>query len=217
LNSIIGFSEMMSSGVMGKLPDTYGEYSRFITSSGHHLLNIINDILDLSKIEAGMLKLEEEDVNLDREVSDVLAMLQDAACKNGNELHNMLDRNVNFVLSADRMRIKQVLLNILGNAIKFTHDGTVKVEANVEDGAVVLMISDTGIGMSKQDIEIALRPFGQVDGQHLNKRYEGTGLGLSLAEQLMEMHSGALEIDSVLAMGTVVRLRFPAVRTRNLV
>jgi len=213
LNSIIGFSEMMTSGVMGKLPDTYGEYASFITSSGHHLLNIVNDILDLSKIEAGMLTLDEEEVNLGRETAEVLTMLQDRATKNGNELRNNLDRSIGYILRADRMRIKQVLLNLLSNAIKFTHNGTITVEAKIEDGATCLMISDTGIGMTQQDIEVALKPFGQVDGQHLNKRYEGTGLGLPLAGQLMEMHGGTLQIDSAIAKGTTIQLRFPADRT----
>lgn len=213
LNSIIGFSEMMTSGVMGKLPDTYSEYASFITSSGHHLLNIVNDILDLSKIEAGMLTLDEEEINLGRETAEVLAMLQDRATKNGNELFNNLDRSVGYVLRGDRMRIKQVLLNLLSNAIKFTHNGTISVEAKIEDGAINLMISDTGIGMTKQDIEIALMPFGQVDGHHLSKRYEGTGLGLPLAGQLMEMHDGTLQIESAIAKGTTIRLSFPADRT----
>ena len=213
LNSIIGFSEMMSSGVMGKLPDKYEEYSHFISSSGHHLLNIINDILDLSKIEAGMLQLEEEEVHLEREVMEVLSMLQDQAFKNDNELHNKLEIDGIYVVRADRMRIKQVLLNIVSNAVKFTHGGVVRAEASLVDGAIALTIVDTGIGMTQRDIEIALRPFGQVDGQHLNKRYEGTGLGLPLAEQLMEMHGGKLVIDSTPGKGTSISMVFPPERT----
>ena len=213
LNSIIGFSEMMSSGVMGKLPEKYEEYSHFISSSGHHLLNIINDILDLSKIEAGMLQLEEEEVHLEREVMEVLSMLQDQAFKNDNELHNKLVLDGTYVVRADRMRIKQVLLNIISNAVKFTHGGVVKAEASLAEGAIVLTITDTGIGMTQRDIEVALRPFGQVDGQHLNKRYEGTGLGLPLAEQLMEMHGGKLVIDSTPGKGTSISMVFPAERT----
>lgn len=213
LNSIIGFSEMMSSGVMGKLPEKYEEYSHFISSSGHHLLNIINDILDLSKIEAGMLQLEEEEVHLEREVMEVLSMLQDQAFKNDNELHNKLELDGLYVVRADRMRIKQVLLNIVSNAVKFTHGGVVRAEASVVDGAIVLTITDSGIGMTPRDIEIALRPFGQVDGQHLNKRYEGTGLGLPLAEQLMEMHGGKLVIDSTPGKGTSISMVFPPERT----
>ena len=213
LNSIIGFSEMMSSGVMGKLPDKYEEYSHFISSSGHHLLNIINDILDLSKIEAGMLQLEEEEVHLEREVMEVLSMLQDQAFKNDNELHNKLELDGIYVVRADRMRIKQVLLNIVSNAVKFTHGGVVRAEASLVDGAIALTIVDTGIGMTQRDIEIALRPFGQVDGQHLNKRYEGTGLGLPLAEQLMEMHDGKLVIDSTPGKGTTISMVFPSERT----
>lgn len=213
LNSIIGFSEMMSSGIMGKLPKTYEEYSGFISSSGHHLLNIINDILDLSKIEAGMLSLDECEVQLGREVMEALSMLQEQAFKNDNHLENKLDKESHFIVRGDRMRIKQVLLNIISNAIKFTEGGSINVEARLDDGRVVLSVHDTGIGMSRDEIDLALRPFGQVDGRHLNKRYEGTGLGLPLAEQLMKMHDGMLKIESVPGQGTTVELIFPEKRT----
>lgn len=217
LNSIIGFSEMMSSGVMGALPDQYAEYSTFITSSGHHLLNIINDILDLSKIEAGMLSLDESEVDLGQEISEVVIMLQGQAFKNDNQLLDQLDPTVALKLNGDRMRIKQVLLNVISNAVKFTHNGTITVNvADTEDGAIALAISDTGIGMSADDIQLALRPFGQVDGQHLNKRYEGTGLGLPLADKLMEMHDGRLQIESAPGEGTMVLLTFPPRRTLSI-
>ena len=213
LNSIIGFSEMMSSGVMGGLPKQYAEYSTFITSSGHHLLNIINDILDLSKIEADMLQLDESEVNLRREISEVVMMIKDQAFKNNNQLLNKLDPTVELKLNGDRMRIKQVLLNVISNAVKFTHDGTISVDVIVADNAITLTITDTGIGMTDADIELALRPFGQVDGHHLNKRYEGTGLGLPLADKLMQMHDAKLSIESVPGEGTTVLLAFPQNRT----
>jgi len=212
LNSIIGFSEMMSSGVMGNLPTQYEEYSSFITNSGHHLLNIINDILDLSKIEAGMLRLDEEEVNLSREVSEVVTMLNEQAFKNNNTLCNNLHADSVLKLTGDRMRIKQVLLNVVNNAIKFTHGGTVTVDAHTKDGTLNITVCDTGIGMTADEIDLALRPFGQVDGQHLRKRYDGTGLGLPLAEQLMLMHDGVLMIDSTPHEGTTVTLTFPAQR-----
>gem|GEM_PF-1686350 len=213
LNSIIGFSEMMTSGVMGVLPPKLQEYSSFITTSGHNLLNIVNDILDLSKIEAGMLQLEEGDVHLNREVKEVLSMLHTQALKNDNTLNNRLGEGLPFILRGDRMRLKQVLLNILSNALKFTQDGDVNIEGAYVEGAIVLKIIDTGIGMSLHDINVALSPFGQVDGHHLSKRYEGTGLGLPLAVQLMEMHGGHLSIESTPGQGTCVILKFPPERT----
>jgi len=212
LNSIIGFSEMMSSEVMGSLPDKYIEYANFISSSGHHLLNIISDILDLSKIEAGMLKLNEEQIHLRQEVLEVITIMQTQARKNNNQLINLIPPNVPCQLYGDRMRIKQVLLNVISNALKFTHGGEVKVNLEHHDGATVLTVTDNGIGMTPDELEIALRPFGQVDGQHLNKRYEGTGLGLPLVDQLMEMHGGELTIESARGEGTVVSLRFPKTR-----
>lgn len=213
LNSIIGFSEMMTSGVMGVLPPKLMEYSSFITTSGHKLLNIVNDILDLSKIDAGLLTLEESDVHLNREVKEVLSMLQTQALKNNNVLNNRLGEGLPLILQGDRMRLKQVLLNILSNALKFTQGGVVNIEGACVDGAITLKIIDNGIGMSPHDIDVALSPFGQVDGHHLSKRYEGTGLGLPLAAQLMEMHGGHLSIESTLGRGTSVILKFPPERT----
>ena len=213
LNSIIGFSEMMTSEVMGKLPDTYTEYAGFITSSGHHLLNIINDLLDLSKIEAGMMKLDETQFNLTSAIAEVVLMLKEQAHKNGNTIATFSDETGGLRMRGDRLRVKQVLLNVIGNAVKFTKDGQVKVESQYDNGAIVLHVIDTGIGMSKHDIVIALSPFGQVDGHYLSRRFEGTGLGLPLAEQLMGMHGGVLEIQSEMGKGTMVTLRFPADRT----
>ena len=213
LNSIIGFSEMMSSGVIAKLPDQLAEYTQYITKSGHHLLNIINDILDLSKIEAGMLKLDEAPVNVHHEMEEVMAMVRRQISAGDNVLVEEFDRDKHYHLLGDRMRIKQVLLNLLSNAAKFTQAGTVTLKAEVVDGSIVIRVKDTGIGMSENDIKTALSPFGQVDGQHLSKRYEGTGLGLPLAEQLMSLHGGRLEIKSEIGVGTTVSMIFPAERT----
>ncbi|MEG3617567.1 ATP-binding protein [Magnetovibrio sp. PR-2] len=213
LNSIIGFSEMMSSGVIAKLPDQLSEYTQFIAQSGHHLLNIINDILDLSKIEAGMLTLDDGPVNVRKEVEEVMDMVRSQVTAGDNALIEEFDETGSYILLGDRLRIKQVLLNLLGNAAKFTQSGEVTLQGCVVDGSIVIRVKDTGIGMSQEDIKTALSPFGQVDGQHLSKRYEGTGLGLPLAEQLMELHGGKLEIDSQLGEGTTVSMVFPAERT----
>lgn len=213
MNSIIGFSEMMTSEVMGKLPETYLEYAGFIGSSGHHLLNIINDLLDLSKIEAGMMTLDEADVDLSVTVSEVALLLSEMTRKNGNQLITHIATEKALRMRGDRLRVKQVLVNVIGNALKFTSQGQVTVEAEITDGALVVSVRDTGIGMNDEDIRIALSPFGQVDGSHLVKRFEGTGLGLPLAEQLMAMHDGKMEIHSQIGEGTTVTLRFPAERT----
>ena len=213
LNSIIGFSEMMSSQMMGSLPKTYQDYTGFISTSGHHLLNIINDLLDLSKIEAGMMTLDETEINLVATVPEVVLMLRELADKNGNEVTARQDSEHDLRLRGDRLRIKQVLVNVIGNALKFTQQGRVTVETYSEGDGLAMRITDTGMGMSEHDILIALSPFGQVDGNHLSKRFEGTGLGLPLAQQLMEMHGGWMEIESTVGKGTIVTLHFPAERT----
>lgn len=213
LNAIIGFSEMMSSEMMGELPDTYMEYAGFITSSGNHLLNIINDILDLSKIEAGMMELDECEFDLRNTVTDVLQMLNALAVKNANTIEVTCNAKAGIQLKGDRLRIKQVLVNVIGNALKFTHNGTVEIITQMEGQGLTVLVRDSGIGMSDRDIRVALSPFGQVDGNHLSKRFEGTGLGLPLAEQLMEMHHGSLDIQSEVGKGTTVTLRFPPERS----
>ncbi|WP_142848870.1 PAS domain-containing hybrid sensor histidine kinase/response regulator [Telmatospirillum sp. J64-1] len=209
LNAIIGFSDMMRSEVFGPLGSPrYREYLADIAQSGGHLLAVINDILDLAKVEAGKFELRCEKVMLSCVVEAVMRLLQDRAAEAGVALSADI-APVLPVLDADPLRIKQVLLNLIANSIKFTPPGgSVDVSVCAEEGGVLITVADTGIGMSPEGLARALQPFGQVDSR-LSRRYGGTGLGLPLAKSFVELHGGRMEIDSREGEGTVVRLRFP--------
>jgi len=212
LNAILGFSEILKDELLGPLgDDRYREYASDILYSGKHLLNVINDILDLTKIEAGHL-------DLDARPFDVVSML--AACERyfassvaraGIELNIELPEG-ELTLCADPTRIKQILLNLLSNAIKFTSVGEVRLRTGRGvGGAFYFSVSDTGIGMSEEDQSRAMLPFQQIDTS-LARRYEGTGLGLTLTKSLVEMHGGWLELTSELGKGTVVTVHLPQSR-----
>ncbi len=210
LNSIIGFSELLKAGVYGDLGDPrYGEYAGFIHQSGQHLLRVINDILDLSKVEAGMLDLDMSRVDVGDVIARSASLVRDRAEKAGLKL--VVPTNV--VLPpciADETKLKQILLNLLSNAIKFTPSGgEVRVIARLDDqNRIEIAVCDTGIGMAQADIPKALSPFGQVDNV-MTRRHEGTGLGLPLTKHLVDLHGGTLEIESAPGAGTTVRVRLP--------
>ncbi len=220
LNSIIGFSEMMTSGTMGRNVQSYCEYAGYISSSGHHLLHLINDLLDLSKVESGTIKLDETEVDMGLMANEVAHMLEDVKFNHANkvfiDVHGDGHGDGKLRINADRLRIKQVVLNVMNNALSYMQNGTVRVEVCNENGAIVMRISDTGDGMSPSDIKTALSPFAQGEDRKLSKRFEGTGFGLFLSERLMEMHDGRLEIESRPGVGTTVTLRFPSARTVQL-
>jgi signal transduction histidine kinase len=209
LNAIIGFSEMMLAEVFGPLGNTqYRDYSADIHNSGRHLLEIINDILDVSKIEVGQMELVREAVPVVPLAEASLRLVRERAHRANIALRTALAPNLPDVL-ADPRRVKQILLNLLSNAVKFTApEGVVTLGAWQEGHEVVFAVEDTGIGMSEAEMAVALRPFGQVDGQ-LARKYDGTGLGLPLARSLAELHGGALEIVSRKGEGTTVRVRLP--------
>jgi len=190
----------------------YREYAKDIHDSGRHLLSLINDILDVSKIEAGKFTLHEEPVSLPKDVTSALRFVRERARMGRLTLNADLPYDLPLVL-ADERSMKQVLLNLLTNAVKFTPEGgTVTVRADCSaDGEVRLSVADTGIGMSKEDLPRAMESFGQVDSD-LSRRYEGTGLGLPLAKRLVEMHDGRFEIESEPDRGTVVTVILPASR-----
>ena len=213
LNAIIGFSDIMSSEMLGPLGNArYYEYSKDIHASGTHLLNIINDILDLSKVEAGKLELHESDIDVSELIEATLPLVRERAEANNLTLttdvpHDLPD------LYADPRALKQILANLISNAIKFTEPGGhVAITAAYEGGQIALCVVDTGIGIAKKDLPTVLQAFGQVDGG-LTRRHQGTGLGLHLVQVLVELHGGAFEIDSEPGQGTRVTVRFPAVRT----
>ncbi len=214
LNAIIGFADMLRLRLLGPLTDRQAEQVDDILHSGEHLLEIIGDILDLAKIEAGGTDLNEENIDLYGTVEAALRLVHDRAAAAGlsavNELEPQQPR-----LYADPRMVKQVLINLLDNAIKFSAaDGLVRVTAERREGALALVVSDNGIGMATEDIPRALAAFGQVDDP-TTRRYPGTGLGLPIVKSLMELHDGRLEIDSSPGVGTTATVVFPAARVRD--
>ena len=214
LNAVIGFSDMIRDGIgTGATPEKLTEYAGHINESGRHLLAILNDILDLSKVEAGKLELYEEEIDPGAVVTSCAAMMRSRAERGGLTLTADVPPGLPLLM-ADERKLKQVLLNLLSNAIKFTKPGgrvTAAVRAG-DTGAVTITVSDTGIGIAKEDIAIALAPFSQIDSA-LNRRFEGTGLGLPLAKALTELHQGEFGIASGPDQGTRVTVSFPAARS----
>jgi signal transduction histidine kinase len=213
LNAIMGFSEMMRRQIFGPVGDTrYDVYSSIIHESGEHLLNLINDILDLSKIEAGQTNLNERDL----EVAKVLNFSKKLIEVRAEEKNHILEVNTlvdGIWLRADERMVRQMLLNLLSNAVKFTENkGKITLAAELaEDGRLRISVTDTGIGIAAHDLPKAMSTFGQVDGS-LDRRFEGTGLGLPLVKSMAELHGGGLEIDSLIGVGTAAVLWFPKER-----
>ena len=208
LNAIIGFSTVMSNGTYGRLAPKYLEYANIVRDSGNHLLNIINDILDLAKAESNTLTLREEDVDVDAIISQSAALLREMAAKAKVQFDVNVCQGLPQ-LRSDPVRLQQILLNLLGNAIKFTPAGG-SVQLFVEaDGknAMQFRVVDTGIGIPKEKIELAMAPFGQVDSG-LARRYEGTGLGLPLTKRLVEIQGGTIDLSSEPGQGTTVLVKF---------
>jgi len=215
LNAIIGFSEILSAHLLGPLGNPkYTEYASDILRSGRHLLDVINSVLDLSKSEAGKMELRPQPVDLAQVLRECTRMVADQCHAAGLALQVAgVDRPL--PVSGEVAKLRQVFLNLLSNAIKFTPGGgLVEVQASEEGGMISVAVSDSGIGMSAQDIQVALTPFGQVDNR-LERKYEGTGLGLPLAKSLVELHGGSLAIESAPGDGTriVVRLARAAAAT----
>lgn len=213
LNAIIGFSEMMQLQVFGPIGHArYEEYTADIHRAGSHLLAVINDILDLSKIEAGHLELKDEVVDLSDVTSSALHIIDTQARGAGVEL-NFDAAQTLPALRGERRAILQILLNLLSNAIKFTPaGGRVSVRcAQAADGTLALSVADTGIGVAPENIARVLEPFGQVADAY-SRNHTGAGLGLPIAKSLVEAHGGALTLESVVGQGTTVTARFPADR-----
>jgi len=208
LNAIIGFSEIMESGMFGPLgAEKYTEYSRDIRESGEYLLDVINDILDMSKIEAGGIRLTPEVVALEPVLADCLRVVSTRAGEKHLTLDASLDPDIH--LDADRRALKQIALNLLSNAVKFTPDGgAVTLRGRQRAGMVTIAIADNGIGIPKDALRKLGRPFEQVESQ-LTKRHQGSGLGLAIAKSLIEMHGGSMRIRSRLGAGTMVVVRLP--------
>ena len=213
LNAIIGFSEVLQTNQCP--PGEEAEYARYVHEAGSHLLNVVNDILDTAKIEAGKLDLEEEEVDVTEISASSLRVVSKLAEDNDVALETVLPDKPPL-LWADGKRLKQILINLLSNALKFTPDGG-SVELRVErqeDGGLEIRVTDTGIGIHPNDIDRVLSPFHQLE-THLNRKHQGTGLGLPLAKAMTEQHGGTLRLESQIGAGTKVTLRFPAERMRE--
>ncbi|WP_050750613.1 sensor histidine kinase [Paramagnetospirillum magneticum] len=209
LNAIIGFAETMYSQVLGPMPERYREYAGDISASGRHLLGIITDILDLAKIEAGRMELDDRPMEIAPVVDVALRLLRDRGAAAGLNLISDLPPGLPQVM-ADERRIRQVVINLLANAVKFTpFGGRVTVSASLTpDGGLELHVSDTGIGMTEEEAAQVIEPFVQVDAR-IARRHEGTGLGLPMVAAIMEMHGGAIAIASQPDAGTRVTVTFP--------
>ncbi len=220
LNAIIGFAEVLQQEMFGPLgSDKYAEYAADIHSSGEHLLDIINDILDLSKLESGRYELHETEFTVDDLAKTCVRFIRERAREAGLAVRMELPDSI-LCMSADRRLMKQILLNLLSNAVKFTpNGGTITVGARLnDDGECELFVTDTGVGMNEEGIETALTPFGQV-ASALSRDHQGTGLGIPLARSLVERHGGSFDIASTPGDGTTVTVTVPADRVvidRNL-
>jgi signal transduction histidine kinase len=213
LNAVIGFSEIIKREMFGPVGvREYRDYAADINASGLHLLELINDILDMSKAEAGKLELHETPVFLPRCVAACLRLIEERAATGGVKVSNRVPADLP-ALWADERRVKQLLINLLSNAVKFTpQGGRVTIRATVgADGALTITVADTGIGMRPEDVDRALRPFEQIEAS-LDRRFEGTGLGLPIVKSLIELHGGRLRIESQVDVGTRVHLQFPPER-----
>ncbi|HEY1795869.1 MAG TPA: ATP-binding protein [Stellaceae bacterium] len=215
LNAIIGFSQVMAGEMLGPITtQKYVGYARDVLASAEHLLGIINDILDVSKLEAGRLELTEETVELDGLIADVLRLIE-AKARAGEIRLDLRSEGVIPRLTADPRKIKQVVLNIVSNAVKFSHPGgEIEIVLRLRGGGVVVAVSDHGIGMDAKEVALASTRFGQV-ASSLSRRHAGTGLGLPLAIGLVELHGGRLTIDSTKGSGTTVTIAFPPDRSET--
>jgi signal transduction histidine kinase len=216
LNAIIGFAEVIKTQLFGPVGHpNYVEYSGDIHKSGQHLLELINDILDLSKLEAGRLQLRETDVSPAAVVEQCCMLMRNNARASKVSLVCAVPDDLP-TLRADERTLRQVLLNFLSNAIKFTPQGgcvTASAERTL-DGGISFSVSDTGIGMNEEEIKVAMLPFGQIDSK-IARQHKGTGLGLPISKSLIELHDGTMGVDSQPGKGTTLRAYFPPERVRK--
>ncbi len=213
LNAILGFSEIIRDQSLGAIGiPKYREYAEDIHQSGRHLLNVVNDVLDMAKIEAGKIELQDHRIAVAESIHSSIKFVETHATAANIALETRVPPGLPL-LRADEVKLRQVLLNLLSNAVKFTPGGgRVRVEAAADRRTgLTIAVSDTGIGIAPADIPRVLQPFGQAESGFARK-YNGTGLGLPLARSIVELHGGELTLDSAVGVGTTVRLRLPADR-----
>ena len=207
LNAIIGFSEALTERMFGDLNEKQDEYLRDIYASGQHLLSLINDILDLSKIEAGRMELELATFDLPTAIDNALLLVRERAGRRGLALHAEVDDRVGEI-QGDERKIKQVLLNLLSNALKFTPEGgRVDVRASMVDGMAEISVTDTGVGIAPEDQDTVFEEFRQV--VTAAKKVEGTGLGLALSRKFVELHGGRIWVKSQVGSGSTFTFTLP--------
>jgi len=207
LNAVIGFSEVLAERMFGELNEKQEEYLKDIYASGQHLLSLINDILDLSKIEAGRMELEVADFDLPVAIDNALILVRERAGRRGIALHQAVDAHLGSI-RADERKIKQILLNLLSNAIKFTPEGgRIEVQAVPGDGTVEVSVRDTGVGIAPEDHEAVFEEFRQVGTA--DKKVEGTGLGLALSRKFVELHGGRIWVESEVGKGSTFTFSLP--------
>src|SRR5205807_1852653 len=210
LNAIIGFSEVLSERMFGELNEKQEEYLKDIYASGMHLLSLINDILDLSKIEAGRMELELTDFDLPTAIDSALMLVRERAARRGISLDSNVDERLGQI-QADERKIRQVVLNLLSNAIKFTPEGgRIEVGAVPKDGFVEVSVSDTGVGIAPEDQEAIFEEFGQVGAAE--KKAEGKALGLTLCRKFIELHGGRIWVKSRVGAGSTFTFTIPVRR-----
>ena len=208
LNAIIGFSEVMLERMFGDVNEKQEEYLNDILSSGRHLLSLINDILDLAKIEAGRMELEAADFNLPQAIDNTLILVRERALRRGIALERTVDPRLGEV-KGDERKIKQVLLNLLSNAVKFTPEGgRIEVQAVLADGTAEISVTDTGVGIAPEDHAAVFEEFRQV-GTDYARKHEGTGLGLALARKFVELHGGKIWVKSQVGQGATFTFTIP--------
>ncbi|WP_292468325.1 PAS domain S-box protein [Methanolobus sp.] len=208
LNSIIGFSDVMIDGMTGEISSKQEHYLQNISESGHHLLSLINDILDISKIEAGKMELNFDMIDIPSAISEITAMMHPLTSDKNLTVDVDLPDNLPEVM-ADRSKIKQILYNLIGNAIKFTdNNGRITIIAKIRDTNLQISVIDTGIGISPNDQKKLFKPFSQIDSS-TSRKYEGTGLGLALVKELVELHGGRVWVESELGKGSNFTFELP--------
>jgi signal transduction histidine kinase len=208
LNAVIGFSEVLGERMFGELNDKQAEYVQDILSSGRHLLSLINDILDLAKVEAGRVELELAPFSLPAALDGTLTLVRERASRHGLALSLVVEAGIDEIV-ADERKIRQVILNLLSNAVKFTPDGgRVEVRAGPANGSVEISVRDTGIGIAPEDQAVIFEEFRQVGSDYAKKR-EGTGLGLALARRFVELHGGKIRVESAVGQGSTFTFTIP--------
>ena len=208
LNSVIGFSEVLLEGNSGSLNEKQTRYLKNISKSGKHLLTIINDILDISKIESGNMHIHKENISVKNLLEDMFSSMQPLAAEKEIVMKVSFGPDLDYI-QADKGKIKQVLYNLIGNALKFTeHGGSVTISAKVNGDMAYISVEDTGIGISRKDQEKLFKPFTQIDSS-ISRKYEGTGLGLALSKELVALHGGKIWVESEPGKGSTFTFTIP--------